>query len=224
MTEKTPPRRGRRQLFSITQIAEVALSIADREGIDAVTMQRVASELGTAPMTLYGYVASKDELLDAVLDFAVADAGRTPATSDRADWRAELRNLVRYGYRNLNRHPAIVEIRLRRPILRPEALRFGERAMRILLGAGMPPDEAAAAFRTIYTYLFGFAAVSPQRQEKQNRKAAAAAIADLDPERYPALREHRTVFSQAMSGRAAFDNGLEILLDGIADRLNGPSR
>ena len=220
MPEKETPRRGRRQLFSRNEIAEAALRIADREGLNAVTMQRVAADLGTAPMTLYGYVSSKDDLLDAVCDFAVAEAGYQPPEVSAAEWRTALRSLMRETYGGLVRHPAIVEIRLRRPIFSSEGLSvIVEQAMQILLRAGMPPEEASAVFRTVITYLFGFAALSPQRQEEQIHKTAVTEIGDLDTKRYPSLTEHGAAFGQAMAGQPAFDHGLDLLLDGIAARL-----
>jgi AcrR family transcriptional regulator len=213
-------RRGRPRALTHERIAGAALRLADRDGPDALTMQRLAAELGTGTMTLYGYFPRKDDLLDAVIDHAVRGAGAPPADSGTADaWRADLRALVRYAYRNLVRHPSIVEIRLRRPILRPEALRFGERAMQILLRAGLEPAVAASSFRALYTYLFGYAAVSPQRATSANRRAASAALARLPADQYPTLIAHRTVFSNAMAGSQHFEHGLDLILDGIAARV-----
>lgn len=220
MSEPASRRRGRPRALTRERVVEAALRIADEEGLDALTMPRLAAGLAIGTMTLYSYVDNKDDLLDAVIDLAVHSAGRAPVELGTAvAWRADLGALVRHAYRNLVRHPAVVEIRLRRPILRPDALRFGERVMQILLRAGLPPAEAAAAFRAIYTYLFGFAAISPAGAVTANQRAAATALAELPAPRYPALTAHRRVFSSAMAGQRQFVAGLDLLLDGIATRL-----
>src|SRR3954469_9872529 len=98
------------------RVAETALELVDREGIDGLSMRRLADALGVGTMTLYGYFRSKRELLDAVVDAAVTDRPVPPA---EADWREQLRALVLGARRNLLRHPALVEIRVRQPVLQP---------------------------------------------------------------------------------------------------------
>lgn len=198
------------------------MAIADAEGLDALTMKSLAGRLGVGTMTLYGYFADKSALLDAVVDAAVLDPGRrAPSfTGTTEAWRSDLKALMAYAYANLGRHPAITQIRLRMPVLRPDALMFGELVMQILLRAGLEAADAASAFRTLYTYLFGYAALSPHSATDANRAAARSAISALPEEQYPTLTRHRTTFSNAMAGRAQFSRGLELLLDGIESQLN----
>ena len=101
------------------------MEIVDRDGLDRLSMRRVAEALGVGTMTLYGYFRDKDELLDALIDAAVGDERPTLSGS----WREQLRQLVRVAHQNLTAHPSVVEIRFRQPVLRPEALRFGEAGM-----------------------------------------------------------------------------------------------
>jgi AcrR family transcriptional regulator len=205
-----------RRTLSSRQIAAAALEIADREGIDGLTMAAVAERLGVGTMTLYGYFRSKDELLDAVLDEAVR--GFRPASRE-GTWRERLEQLAHVGRENLERHPAMVAIRFRRPVLRPEALRFGEAALGILLEAGLDPREATQSFRLFFTYVFGFAGLSPRRTEGDARRHAAAAIALLPPERYPNLTAAAAEAAAAMGGDEQFQYGLDRILDGIEARL-----
>ena len=129
-------------------------------------------------MTLYGYFRNKDELLDALVDAAVTE---TPLSPAEGDWTEQLRSVVRSARQGLLRHPSIVELRVRRPVLRPEALRFGEGVLRILRGAGFGIDEAVAAFRLLFTYTVGFAALSPAESTESDRQAARTALATLPP-------------------------------------------
>ena len=215
--QRTEPRRK----LSHQQVAETALDLLDREGIDAFSMRRLADELGVGTMTLYGYFRSKRELLDAVVD--VAMPGLDPELG-LGPWRERLAALVRTARRGLVRHPALVQIRVREPVLRPDALRFSEAGLRILMAAGFDPGDAARAFRLLFTYTLGYAAFSPSDAEEDNRAAARAAIAALPPEQYPALTSSREEAAAAMGGEEAFEYGLERILDGLDASLGSRSR
>jgi AcrR family transcriptional regulator len=209
-------RRGRAPSLSRHAIASAALEIADRDGLDALTMQRVAGALGVGTMTLYGYFRSKDELLDAVVDAAVEDLEPLGA---EGSWREQLHHLVHTAHDGLTRHPGLVQLRLRRPVLRPEALRFSEAALGILHGAGFDSAEAAQAFRLLFTYTFGFAGLSPERSAEEARRQAASAIAALPADEYPNLTSAASEASRAMAGEEQFEYGLERILDGLEARL-----
>ncbi len=114
----------------------------------------------------------------------------------------------------------MVEIRFRQPVLRPEALRFGEAGMGILRAAGFQSDEAARAFRLLFTYTLGFAGLSPVARLDEARQQAAVAIAGLAPDEYPNLRETAAEFSAAIGGEDAFEYGLERILDGLEATLH----
>jgi len=207
--------RGR---LSRERVATAALELADADGLEALSMRTLADRLGVGTMTLYGYYRNKDELLDAVVDAAMED-GEGGAPPLEGDWREQLRGLVLKARRNLLQHPSLVELRVRRPVLRPEALRFSETALGILRGAGLDVREATAAFRLLFTYTFGFAALSPAESTEEDRRAALAALAALPPNEYPALTEAREEASMAMGGEEVFEYGLERILDGLEVRL-----
>lgn len=194
--------------------------MVDRDGLGALTMARVASELGAGTMTLYGYFRGKDELLDAVIDASVADM--EPIRLD-GTWRQQLRQLANLARRTLTRHPALARIRLEKPILRPGALGFGEAAMGILLDAGFDAGEAAQSFRLLFTYTIGFASLSPAEATDEDRRAAVAALTLLPPERFPNLTGAVPEASRAMGGQEQFAYGLERLLDGLEARLSAKS-
>jgi AcrR family transcriptional regulator len=215
MVEQMTQQRTRTGLTR-EQVAHAALELADGDGLDALSMRTLAERLGVGTMTLYGYYRNKDELLDAVVDAAVGD-GAPP--DGGGEWREQLRAVVMHARRSLLRHPSLVELRVRRPVLRPEALRFSERSLRILRDAGLDVREATAAFRLLFTYTFGFAALSPAEATEADRRAAFAALAALPPEEYPALTEAREEASEAMGGEEVFEYGLERILDGLAARL-----
>ena len=124
---------GRRGRLSRDEVARAALAIVDEDGLDALSMRRVADDLGVGTMTLYSYVRGKDELLDAVIDAAVEDV---EPFSGQGSWQDQVRELMKISRDVLTRHPGLVQICFRRPVLRPEALRFGESGLGILTRAG----------------------------------------------------------------------------------------
>lgn len=196
-------------------IARAALSHVDAHGLEGLSMRRLARELSVGTMTLYGYFRGKDELLDAVVDVAMQDVD-LPAP--QGSWREQARELVLASRRNLLRHPALLAIRLRRPILRPEALKTTERGMRALTEAGFTPAEAAHAFRILFVYTFGsvaFDAATPADVADESARALAA----LPHDEYPALRAAADELPATMSGDEQFDYGLEHILDGLEARL-----
>ncbi len=97
-------------------------------------MRRLADELRVGTMTLYGYFRNKQDLLDAVVNAAVKE---TPLRSFEGHWREQARELMQVAWSNLSRHPSLVQIRVRQPVLRPEALRFAEAGLGILQGAAL---------------------------------------------------------------------------------------
>ena len=205
-----------RPALSRERVAEAALELADAHGLEALSMRRLASELGVGTMTLYHYFPSKRDLLDAVVDAAFAD--QEPPSLD-GSWREQLAGLCRAGREALSRHPSLTLLRAGEPILRPQALRFSEVGLRILEDAGFEVEEAAKAFRLLFTYTFGFALLSPEAAERQSRAAVRAALAALPPEYYPRLSSAVEEAAEAMAGDVVFGYGLERLLDGLEARL-----
>ena len=203
-------------VLSRERVAEAALALIDSHGVDALSMRRLARELGVGTMTLYHYFPSKRELLDAVVDAGFA--GREPPRLEGA-WREQLAGLAKAGRSALSEHPGLVGIRAGAPILRPEALDFGEAGLQILEDAGFGTDEAVMAYRLLFTYVLGFALASPAGAEAENRAAARAALAALPPEYYPRLSAAVDEAAEAMAGDVVFEYGLERLLDGLEARL-----
>jgi AcrR family transcriptional regulator len=203
---------GPRARLSSEQVAAAALELLDREGLEALSMRRLAGELGVGTMTLYGYFRSKDELLDAVVDAAVAE--REPFSFE-GSWQDQVRRLMQASRHNLSRHPGLVKVRADRPVLRPEALRFAETGMTILRRAGFGRTDAARAFRLLFTYVFGYVAFSPAETAEEARREARAATAALPPGEYPMLTEASEELADAMAGEETFDFGLDRLIDGL---------
>lgn len=200
-----------------SEIAQAALEIVDREGLDALSMRRLASELGLGTMTLYGYFATKDELLDAVV--ARAAAGRRPLAVPDGPWDERLRAIARAWHANLARHPSLVQLRLRGPIVGREPFRLTEVGLAALHEAGFSAAEAARAFRVLFIYVFGTATFNDREVTSRRRKQLAMAVLRLPEEEFPVLSGMGAEMGESMGGEEQFEFGLDVLLAGLAARV-----
>ena len=191
--------------LSRERVAQAALAFIDSHGLDALSMRRLASELGIGTMTLYHYFSSKRELLDAVVEIAFTD---DPPPQLEGSWREQLAGLGRAARETLTRHPGLAQLRTATPILRPEALRFSEVGLSVLEDAGFDTDEAVKAFRLLFTYTVGFALLSSVAAETEARAAAREALSALPPEYYPRLSSAVEEAAEAMAGDIVFEYGV----------------
>ena len=198
------------------RIAAAALELLDRDGLDAFSMRRLADELGVGTMSIYTYFRGKEELLDAVMDSAGTDIA---VAAFEGDWRERLIRGAQAVRENLERHPALIEIRLRRPLLRPRQFTVTELAVKSLVDAGLPHSEAARAFRVIFTHIFGFVAFSPTAKADDARREMRVALASLPPDEYPTIASMVDDAVDAATGDEQFAYGLDLILDGIEARL-----
>ena len=177
--------RARRQRSSLT--ADEILDAAERVArADApLTMRAVASELSSSPMALYRYFATKDDLVDAMLDRVFAQlAAPTPS----GDWAVDLKAFARAHRRLLDNHPwAIIPI-FSHPNPGANSIRTGEVALGILAGGGITGEDAVAAFSGILAINYGWAAFSiarPTVAEKDTADALAVSLATLPVDEFP---------------------------------------
>jgi AcrR family transcriptional regulator len=210
-------RRGRdqpRERLSRERILAAAAEVAEHEGVDALSMRRLAQELDVWPMSVYRYFQDKDALLDAM---AAAAAGRLVRPSRARAWPDQMTELLDSARRSIAR-PSGIGDRLPRAFFAPEALRVSEAGMSILVDAGFPPAEAAAAWRALWSYTFGFATFRVAPTPEQRARGVRAAIAAVPEDDYPVLASAREGFAAAFADDDAFAVGLELMLDGLRTR------
>ena len=209
-------RRGDRPQVEPDQIVAAALHILDTEGLDALTVRRLASELGTGVMTLYWYIASKEELLGLVIDRIFGEVETPPPGGT---WIQRGRVMATSMRATLMRHPAAIGPATARPGLGPNAMRLMDFALGIFRDAGFAPDDAADAYFTVSNFVTGFSAFEAASTLGPTERAAIREyLAKLPPERYANLVALAPrIFSASLDERFAF--GLESLLEGLAARL-----
>src|SRR5690349_17344697 len=187
---RQPTRRGPKGGLSVERITLAAIEVADAEGLAAVSMARVARQLGAGTMSLYRYVASKDELL-----LLMSDAALTlpPAPPAGAGWRAALRHWGHAVLAELRRHSWYVEIPLAGPPIGPRNMAWFDAALRTLDDTPLDASQRVAAVMTLITFVQGEVRLTA---ELIAAAASGAPVADdtfgrtmamlADPDRYPA--------------------------------------
>ncbi|MBD3550770.1 MULTISPECIES: TetR/AcrR family transcriptional regulator [Streptomyces] len=166
------PSRGPKPGLTLDRIVTAAVAVADAEGLSAVSMRRLSTELGTGTMSLYRYVPGKAELLDLMLDRVLgeplpapreeaaeaAGTDRTDAAGSGApDWRAAVDTMARSYLDNLRRHPWLLKINQARTVLGPSALRGLELALGGLRGMGLRDPELIGVIITVNSFVEGLA-------------------------------------------------------------------
>ncbi|MFF4602144.1 TetR/AcrR family transcriptional regulator [Streptomyces sp. NPDC001339] len=162
------PSRGPRPTLTLDQIVEAAVRIADTEGLDAVSMRRVAAELGTGTMSLYRYVPGKAELLDLMLD-RVQRPSDDPAAPGDGDWRPALEAIARLSLARYQRHPWLLQVDQSRPLIGPSALDAMERAFSWTKPMGLSDPELLSAVIVIDSYVMGAARTRLYQQDAERR-------------------------------------------------------
>jgi AcrR family transcriptional regulator len=203
-----------------------ALRIADAEGLGAVSIRRVANELGAGTMSLYTHVASKDDLLDLMFDELIAEA--RPTRPPGPGWRAALTEMARRKRALCLRHPWAVLLYGRRPLLGPNAMRLFEEMLAAMHDLGADPATAWQVICAVDDYTLGFVQRETVYGEAARQQGSALDEweSTIDPYLrrvtesgdFPLLRALRPVLGR--TDERSFEQGLNWLLDGIEARLS----
>ncbi|WP_328396460.1 TetR/AcrR family transcriptional regulator [Streptomyces sp. NBC_00390] len=211
-------RRPRPGGLTLGAIMDVALAIADSNGLDALTMRAVADRMNVRHTSLYRHVASRDELLVELVDHMLGEV-RLPGPGP--DWRARTEAGAREYRRVLSAHHALVPQMTQGQLLGPNALRAREHGLRLLTDAGWPPGQAVRIYLTVTHFVVGAVLLDSGGAARTagQRSAMAGLFASLPAGRFPLVTAHSTLLG-GPDGDDEFEFGLRCLLDGIA-RLKG---
>ena len=210
--------------LSEAAIVEAALGILRTEGLEAVTMRRVAAELDTGPASLYVYVRNRDELVAAMLD-RVSETVELESPDPRR-WRAQLHTLLTRMLKALEAHPGIAAVTVASPPTSVATLRFAENMLGILLAGGVSRQDAAWACDILPLLTTASAVESDTRRDRgltteADRQRAVGHMRDafttLPPEQFPLIN---STLDEMVTGdtddRFAF--AIDVFVDGLAAR------
>jgi AcrR family transcriptional regulator len=218
--------RGPKPGLTVRGIATAAIELADAEGLDALSMRRVAERLGVGTMSLYTYVPSKAELIDVMLDAIHLEL--TPEVPP-GTWRQQLEAIAREQWGLARRHPWMLHIATTRPPLGPGIIAKYDRELRTVDGLGLDDIEMDSVVTLVNDYVAGAArsavnALDVERSSGMDDVAWWEATGPwlakvLDPERYPVAARVGTTTGQHYQAvfhpDHAFEFGLRRVLDGI---------
>ena len=208
---------SKRPSLSRDHVLEGAVALADEIGIEALTIRKLATALGTKPMTIYHYVSSKDEIIDGMVERVFAEIER-PSTGD--DWLAAIRGRCVSAREALVRHPWAAPLMESRTSPGPENLGHHDAVIACLRRGGLDWQSTAHAYATLDAFIYGFAlqeVALPQQAEGEFVEAAHEIAADFDAEAYPNLVEFTVehVFKPGYEFSDSFDYGLDLILEGF---------
>ncbi|NUK09861.1 TetR/AcrR family transcriptional regulator [Streptomyces lunaelactis] len=159
------PSRGPKPGLTLDRIVTAAVEVADAEGLAAVSMRRISTDLGTGTMSLYRYVPGKAELLDLMLDRVQGAPLDAEKPAPGGDWRAAVESLAR-GHLDLYRaHPWLLKVNQARTVLGPSALRGLELALSGLQGMGLSDPELISVIISVQSFVSGIARMEIQAVE-----------------------------------------------------------
>ncbi|MCD9902817.1 TetR/AcrR family transcriptional regulator [Streptomyces cyaneofuscatus] len=165
------PSRGPKPGLTLDRIVTAAIAVADAEGLAAVSMRRLSTELGTGTMSLYRYIPGKAELLDLMLDRVLGeplpDEPGRPAADPPApdDWRVAINRMATTYLDNLRRHPWLLKINQARTVLGPSALRGLELSLAALRSMGLRDPELIGVIITVNSFVEGLARTQGDAEE-----------------------------------------------------------
>jgi len=207
-----PVRRVRLDRAAILAVAE---RIVAAEGLDALSMRRIGSELGADPTAVYRHYRSKQELLGALAERLFEDA---PALDPAAPWQQRLRAELRHERSRYRVHPDVAALLARRPDDDPHLVGMNERVLALLADAGLPPAAAARFFHLIENVVVGsglYATLLDHADDPcvADRAAMRRAYASLDRDLLPhAVAAAPHLFPEQ---DAIFEDAVDLLIDAI---------
>jgi AcrR family transcriptional regulator len=225
------PGKGPKPGLSLERIVRAAIRVAEADGFAAVSMNRIAKEVGASAMALYRYVSAKDELVPLMLDVAIGDPPDPPA--DDEGWRSAMTRWC-WSYREaLHRSPWTLRVPISEPPNTPRQIAWLEHGLTSLHGTGLTENEKVSVIMLLSSYVRNTEAMFHGIAEAVT---AADSTADrmmssysdvlrqvIDPVKFPsvAFALQKGVFDQADSVEGEFTFGLERILDGVDILVRG---
>jgi AcrR family transcriptional regulator len=232
--ERAEPDTDRRPRLSKERVLRVAVALADRDGIESLTMRKLADELGVGVMSLYYYVANKDELIAEMVEIVFSEI-ELPSTD--VDWKTAMRQRAISTRDALNRHRWAVGLMESRAMPGPASIRVHDAVLGYLREAGFSIEMTIQAYSLLDAYIYGFAL-----QEKtvpfENAEEAAAVAQEqarefetrAEEQQFAALADEFPYLAEVVAGHVAevgydfgqaFEYGLDLILDALEQRRDG---
>ena len=221
MSTHTDPSAEPRLPLTRERVLAAAVALADRGGIESLSMRKLAQELGVEAMSLYHHVANKDDILDGLVDVVF---GEIDLPSGEDGWKAAMRRRAISAREALRRHPWATGMMESRPTPGAANLRHHDAVLGVLRGAGFSLELAAHAYSLLDSYIYGFAleeASLPFHTPEEAAQVAQAIMAEFPASEYPHLTEIAVdhVLQPGYDYGNEYLFGLDLILDGLERAL-----
>jgi AcrR family transcriptional regulator len=223
--QRSPRRssRTRRDPITVEAITEAAIKILDSEGLEGLSMRRVADALNTGPASLYWHVGNKDGLLDLIFDEIIGEMDVPAPQGDR--WKEQLKEIALSQRATILRHRDLVAISMGRIPMGPHALGYTERVVGVLRAGGVPDDLAVSGYLLLFALVNGFTMdemaepVSPADDDPGVPSASAVSgyLASLPVDQFPNIVAAAPHFAQ-WDNDVQFAMLVDLYVDGLAQR------
>jgi len=215
MATSTPTIEAREPLTR-ERVLAAAIGLADREGIDALSMRKLGQALGVEAMSLYNHVKNKDDILDGIVDMVVS---KFELPRPGTDWKAAIRRTAMTAHEVLVQHPWAASLMLSPARMSSARLRYMEGILGSLRQGGFSAEMTHHAYHALDSHISGFTLwqVHFQFDPKEADDIAANFLGKLGPDTYPYLLEHagEHMKESEPEDEGEFAFGLDLILDGL---------
>jgi len=226
------PRRdvARRTPLSRERVLEAAVGLADREGIEALTMRRLAQELGVEAMSLYHHVPNKEAILDGVAEVVLTQVNdavdQLDAQVAQEGWQAAMRRRVLTAREVMLRHPWAPQVLETRTTMSLPVIGYFDGVLGVLLAGGFSYDLAHHALHALGSRALGFTQELFEPDDHEVGEAEAMAVLEQVADRFPSLAGMMAAVSHDPADptlgwcddQREFEFGLDVILDGLERR------
>lgn len=210
-----------KERLSRDTVARAAIALVDAEGLDALTVRRLATGLGVTPMALYWHFKDKEALLHGVVEQLLSDVV-LPTDDADAPWDIRLRAVLEALLASLAAHPAVAELVKRRMLLNDPGREIAERVLRLLRDGGCTSEQAAQLGMYALTFMTGLVADEPglavgtsDEQREQEVRTKWAALQALSPKRFPTIIESAATLTDCAAPEQWLGLGMDTLMAGL---------
>jgi TetR/AcrR family tetracycline transcriptional repressor len=211
-----------KERLSRDAVTAAALALADSEGLEAVTIRRLATDLGVTPMALYWHFKDKERLLDGVSELVLSEARLRERDAARP-WDDELRGALDALLTALRAHPSLTDVVKTRVLLSEPGLELTERVLGALQAAGFTIEQASQVAMQALVTLVGLVSAEPgmalaeesEEDYEQRLRTKKAQLLSLSPRRFPRIVEAAEPLTDCGSSDEYFTFGVDVLMHGV---------
>ncbi|CAN5156942.1 hypothetical protein BH09ACT12_BH09ACT12_13870 [soil metagenome] len=220
-TGRTTQRAGAaKERLSRDTVARAAIDLADSEGLDALTIRRLATGLGVTPMALYWHFKDKDALLDGIAEQLLSEVHLPDDDGD--DWDGHLREVLDSLLSGLAAHPAVADLVKKRILLSDPGREITERVLMLLRRGGFSPEQssqlgmyALLTMTSLVTGEPGLAVGTSEEEREQEVRHKWAALQALSPKRFPHVVDSAASLTDCAASEQWLGFGMDTLMAGI---------